>query len=127
VAAPLSGDLWVIYVEPGDLVQPGQELFNISIMKQEKAVTATIAGQVKRVLKHADFKATRRMTPVRAGELIVELAPLTSQSSVICLACRHPLPQPLENFSFCPFCGASMKGIIIEPDALKDPAGSDDT
>ena len=102
VAAPLSGDLWVMYVQPGDLVRPGQELFNLSIMKQEKAVTAAIAGQVKRVLKHADFKNTRRMTPVRAGELIVELDPLPN----ICQACHQPLP--LEHLPFCPFCGASM-------------------
>jgi pyruvate carboxylase len=102
VAAPVSGDLWVMYVRPGDLVRPGQELFNLSIMKQEKAVTATIAGQVKRVLKQADFKTTRRMTPVRAGELIVELAPLPN----LCLACRQPLP--LEHLPYCPFCGAAM-------------------
>jgi len=102
VAAPLSGDLWVMYVKPGDLVHPGQELFNISIMKQEKAVTAAIAGQVKRVLKEADFKTTRRMTPVRAGELIVELGPLPN----LCPACRQPLP--LEYLPYCPFCGAAM-------------------
>ncbi|MDR2934562.1 MAG: pyruvate carboxylase, partial [Candidatus Adiutrix sp.] len=102
VAAPVSGDLWVVYVRPGDLVRPGQELFNLSIMKQEKAVTAAVAGQVKRVLKEADFKTTRRMTPVRAGELIVELAPLPD----LCQACRQPLP--LEHLPFCPFCGAAM-------------------
>jgi pyruvate carboxylase len=65
-------------------------------------VTAAIAGQVKRVLKEADFKTTRRMTPVRAGELIVELAPLPN----LCPACRQPLP--LEHLRFCPFCGAAM-------------------
>jgi pyruvate carboxylase len=102
VAAPLNGDLWVMYVQPGDLVRPGQELFNISIMKQEKAVTATIAGQVTRVLKEADFKTTRRMTPVRAGELIVELGPLPNA----CPSCRQHLP--LEYLPFCPFCGAPM-------------------
>jgi pyruvate carboxylase len=102
VAAPLSGDLWIIYVQPGELVHAGQELFNLSIMKQEKAVTAPVAGQVKRVLKQADFRNTRRMTPVRAGELIVELAPLPS----ICPACRQP--QPVDYLPFCPFCGAPM-------------------
>jgi len=102
VAAPLSGDLWVLYVKPGDLVHPGQELFNLSIMKQEKAVTAAIAGQVKRVLKEADFKTTRRMTPVRAGELIVELAPLPH----FCPACGQALP--LEDLPYCPFCGGAM-------------------
>jgi pyruvate carboxylase len=102
VAAPLSGDLWVMYVRPGDLVRAGQELFNLSIMKQEKAVTAPIDGQVIRVLKRADFKTTKQMTPVKAGELIVELAPPPN----LCPACRKALP--LDHLPFCPFCGASM-------------------
>lgn len=49
VAAPSNGDLWVMYVHPGDVVKAGEELFNVSIMKQEKAVLAPIDGMVKRV------------------------------------------------------------------------------
>ncbi|UQZ88705.1 pyruvate carboxylase [Deltaproteobacteria bacterium Smac51] len=102
VAAPSNGDLWVIYVQPGDVVTAGQELFNISIMKQEKAVNAMVDGLVKRVLKKADFKNTKQMVPVRAGELIVELGPLPH----FCNACRKALP--IDELSFCPYCGAEV-------------------
>jgi pyruvate carboxylase len=101
VAAPSSGDLWVIYVQPGDVVAAGQELFNISIMKQEKAVVSTMDGLVKRVLKKADFRTTKQMVAVQAGELIVELAPLPH----FCPSCRKPLP--IGELSFCPYCGAA--------------------
>jgi pyruvate carboxylase len=100
VAAPSNGDLWVMYVKPGEIVSAGQELFNISIMKQEKAVVAPLDGMVKKVLKRADFKTTKQMVPVRAGELIVELAPLPH----LCPACRKPLP--IDELSYCPYCGA---------------------
>ncbi|MEI3479336.1 MAG: biotin/lipoyl-containing protein [Bilophila sp.] len=76
VGAPSNGDLWVMYVHPGDIVKEGEELFNVSIMKQEKAVLAPVAGIVKRVLKTADYKETRKMVTVREGELIVELGPV---------------------------------------------------
>ncbi len=104
VAAPSNGDLWVMYVQPGDVVTAGQELFNIAIMKQEKAVNAPVDGLVKKVLKRADFKTTKQMVPVRAGELIVELAPLPH----FCNACRKPLP--IADLSYCPYCGAEVHG-----------------
>ena len=109
VAAPSNGDLWVMYVKPGDVVVAGQELFNLSIMKQEKAVNAPIGGLVKNVLKLADFKATRQMVPVQAGELIIELAPMPH----FCAGCRKPLP--LDKLSFCPYCGE-----IVDPVKLAD-------
>ena len=31
-----------MYVHPGDIVEEGEELFNVSIMKQEKAVLAPV-------------------------------------------------------------------------------------
>ena len=65
-----------MYVHPGDVVKAGEELFNVSIMKQEKAVLAPIDGMVKRVLKTADFKENKQMVSVREGELIVELGPV---------------------------------------------------
>ena len=104
VAAPGNGDLWVMYVKPGDVVTAGQELFNIAIMKQEKAVNAPLDALVKKVLKKADFKVTKEMVPVRAGELIVELAPLPH----FCNACRKALP--IDELSFCPYCGAPLQG-----------------
>ena len=36
VASPSNGDLWVMYVHPGDLVKAEKSFFNVSIMKQGK-------------------------------------------------------------------------------------------
>ena len=105
VGAPSNGDLWVTYVTQGQAVRKGEELFNISIMKQEKAVLAPIDGVVKRVLKTADYSESKQMVPVREGELIVELGPVPA-------VCRNPecgKPLPADTFTFCPFCGASAK------------------
>lgn len=104
VAAPSNGDLWVMYIHPGDLVKAGEELFNVSIMKQEKAVLAPVDGIVKRVLKTADFKESKQMVSVREGELIVELGPVPRVCSNE--ACGQPIP--MENATFCPYCGASV-------------------
>lgn len=98
-AAPSNGDLWIVYVQAGDVVRQGQELFNVSIMKQEKAVLSPLDAMVKRVLKRADFQKTRQMTPVKAGELIVELEPLPH----FCRHCRKPLPSG--DLAYCPWCG----------------------
>ena len=99
VASPSNGDLWVMYVHPGDIVKAGEELFNVSIMKQEKAVLAPVDGVVKRVLKTADFKENKQMVSVREGELLVELGPVPR----ICSneACAQPIP--MDNVSFCPY------------------------
>ncbi len=104
VGAPSNGDLWVMYVHPGDIVKEGEELFNVSIMKQEKAVLAPVAGIVKRVLKTADYKETRKMVTVREGELIVELGPVPR----LCTneACSRPLP--MDDIEFCPYCGERL-------------------
>lgn len=102
IASPSNGDLWVMYVHPGDMVKKGQEIFNISIMKQEKAVLSPCDGIVKRVLKTADYKETRQMVPVREGELIVELDPTPN----CCQACGRPLPA--QNLAFCPYCGEKL-------------------
>jgi pyruvate carboxylase len=102
VAAPTNGDLWVMYVKEGDVVQAGQELFNISIMKQEKAVRSKVPGLVKAIHKTADFQSTKQMVPVRAGELIVELGPVPPA----CPECGKY--HPMDNLRFCPFCGQPM-------------------
>ncbi len=102
VGSPSTGDLWVMYVKPGDLVKKGEELFNITIMKQEKAVTATMDGIVERVLKTADFKHDKKMVPVREGELLVVLGPVPKK----CTSCRTPIKE--EGFRFCPACGAGI-------------------
>ena len=104
VASPSNGDLWVMYVHPGDIVKAGEELFNVSIMKQEKDVLAPVDGVVKRVLKTADFKENKQMVSVREGELLVELGPVPR----ICSneACAQPIP--MDNVSFCPYCGSRV-------------------
>ncbi|MDR2574475.1 MAG: pyruvate carboxylase [Desulfovibrio sp.] len=105
VAAPSNGDLWVMYVHPGDIVKAGEEMFNVSIMKQEKAVLAPVEGIVKRVLKTADFKENKQMVSVREGELIVELGPVPH-------LCGNPScgqPIGLDNAAFCPYCGTHIE------------------
>lgn len=104
VASPSNGDLWVMYVHPGDMVKAGEELFNVSIMKQEKAVLAPVDGMVKRVLKTADFKESKKMVSVKEGELIVELGPVPRVCSNE--ACGQPIP--MENIAFCPYCGTRV-------------------
>jgi len=105
VGAPSNGDLWVMYVSPGQVVRKGDELFNISIMKQEKAVLAPVDGVVKRVLKTANFSESKQMVPVREGELIVELGPVPA----VCINPECGKPLPADTFTFCPFCGAKAK------------------
>ncbi|MDR1312668.1 MAG: pyruvate carboxylase [Deltaproteobacteria bacterium] len=108
VAAPMNGDLWVMYVREGDVVREGQELFNIAIMKQEKAVRSKVAGLVVRVHKTADFENTKEMVPVKAGELIVELGPVPDT----CSSCGQYLPMD-QKISYCPFCGGDVTGLGI--------------
>ncbi|THB66552.1 MAG: pyruvate carboxylase, partial [Desulfovibrio sp.] len=102
VGSPSSGDLWVMYASPGDVVKKGEELFNISIMKQEKAVLSPVDGVVKRVLKSANFNEDKKMVPVKEGELLVELGPM----SQLCPKCGAP--QVLVDANFCPECGESQ-------------------
>jgi pyruvate carboxylase len=99
VGSPCNGDLWVMHVKPGDVVHPGEELFNISVMKQEKSVLSPAHAQVKRVLKSANYAEDRKMVPVREGELLVELAQLPR----LCAACSTPLL--VEDAKFCSSCG----------------------
>lgn len=102
LAAPTNGDLWIVYVNPGDRVKKGEELFNISIMKQEKAVLSPMDGVVKRITKFADYKEDKKMVPVREGELIVELGPVQT----ICPHCSEPVGG--DTYHFCPACGSKL-------------------
>ncbi len=99
IASPNNCDLWVMHVKPGDKVKKGEELFNISIMKQEKAVTSPLDGVVKRVLKFADYQEDKIMVPVKEGELLVELGPIPNT----CSGCGNHIV--LEECKFCPECG----------------------
>ncbi len=102
VAAPCNGDLWVTYVHPGVVVEEGDEIFNVSIMKQEKAVNAPTDGIVERVLKSADYQKDRKMVPVKEGELIVELAPLPNS----CPNCDCHITD--KDYDYCPSCGKKL-------------------
>jgi pyruvate carboxylase len=102
LGSPSTGDLWMMYVKPGDLVKKGEDLFNITIMKQEKAVLAARDGIVERVLKTADFKHDKKMVPVREGELLVVLGPVPKT----CASCEAPIKD--DGFSFCPTCGTAV-------------------
>ncbi|MEW6378089.1 MAG: pyruvate carboxylase [bacterium] len=102
VASPCNGDLWIMYVNVGDIVKKGEELFNITIMKQEKAVLSPMDGTVKRILKFANYKEDKKMVPVKEGELIVELGPIGR----ICGKCSSPVSG--EGFNFCPNCGGKL-------------------
>jgi pyruvate carboxylase len=105
VGSPSTGDLWVMYVKPGDVVKMGEELFNITIMKQEKAVLSPVNAIVQRVLKTADYKRDRQMVSVVEGELLVELGPVPQK----CPACRTPIKD--EAFKFCPQCGTAIENV----------------
>ena len=109
IGSPSNGDLWIMYVSPGDVVRKGEELFNITIMKQEKAVLSPMDAIVKRVIKTANYKEDKKMVPVREGELIVELADVPKQ----CVGCGHPIAG--ETYRFCPMCGEKFQTDI--PDA----------
>ncbi len=102
VGSPSNGDLWVTHVRPGDKVKAGEELFNISIMKQEKAVTAKIDSTVRRVIKSAQYTEDKKMIPVVEGELIVELGPEVG----VCPTCKFDVPG--EDCNFCPNCGQKI-------------------
>ena len=103
IAAPCNGDLWVMHVSPGDFLKPGQEVFNISVMKQEKSMLSQVEGVVKRVLKSADYFEDKKMVPVKEGELLVELTPVGKT----CPGCKEPLTA--EDFHFCPWCGYGVE------------------
>jgi len=105
VGSPSNGDLWIVHVRPGDVVKKGEELFNISIMKQEKAVIAPVDGVVRRVLKAANFQEDRKMVPVKEGELLVELGP----SPRTCPTCKGFIP--LEDCKYCPKCGQKLDAL----------------
>ena len=91
-----------MHVKPGDMVRKGEELFNISIMKQEKSVVSPVEGMVERVLKFADYQEDRKMVPVKEGELLVQLMPAPRK----CPTCQTPVIR--EEYRFCPACGQKV-------------------
>ncbi len=74
-------------------------------MKQEKAVLSPRSAMVKKVLKAADYKHSRKMVPVIEGELIMVLTDIP-------LTCVNPECQKhltINNAQFCPHCGTVVE------------------
>jgi len=67
VAAPFSGVV-TLQVAEGDTVAAGQSVASIEAMKMEAAITASVAGTVKRL-------AIPKTQQVDAGDLLVEITP----------------------------------------------------
>ncbi len=99
IGAPFDADLWVVHKKAGDMVEEGEEILNLSLMKMETAIPSPVSGTVTRVLVHANYQVDRKMVPVKKGQLLLELAP----ASAHCRACNAPMD---EAFQFCPQCGA---------------------
>jgi len=102
VGSPSNGDLWVTHVSQGDKVKAGEELFNISIMKQEKSVLAPVDGTVRRVIKVGNYTEDKKMIPVVEGELLVELGP----AGDVCPTCKREVAS--EDSNFCSHCGQKV-------------------
>lgn len=47
VPAPKPGNVWIILVEPGDMIEAGETVAVLELMKMEIAVAAPVGGRVK--------------------------------------------------------------------------------
>jgi pyruvate carboxylase len=103
IAAPFDSDLWLVHKKEGDPVKAGEEVLNLSLMKTECAVTSPVDGVVKRVVVFADYKADKKMTPVKKGALLMELAPPRDH-------CKNCSAEIEEGYKFCPNCGYNLAG-----------------
>lgn len=101
ISAPFDADLWLVHKKVGDSVQAGEEILNLALMKVECGVTSPVDGVVKRALVSADYKADKRMVPVRKGQLLMELAPPRER----CTSCNMEIN---EKDKFCSECGSKL-------------------
>ncbi|MFH1075595.1 MAG: pyruvate carboxylase [Pseudomonadota bacterium] len=99
IGAPFDADLWLVHKKPGDPVRVGEEVFNLALMKVEYGVASPVDGIVKRVLVFANYKADKKMAPVKKGQLLMELAPPRD----MCGNCKSEID---EKAKFCSQCGA---------------------
>ncbi|OEU79871.1 MAG: pyruvate carboxylase [Desulfobacterales bacterium S5133MH4] len=102
IAAPFDSDLWLVHKKEGDPVKVGEEVLNLSLMKTEYAVTSPVDGVVKRVVVFADYRADKKMVPVKKQALLMELAPPREH----CKKCDAEID---EDYKFCPTCGHKME------------------
>ena len=101
IGAPFDSDLWLVHKKAGDNVQKGEEILNLALMKVEYGVTSPVSGVVKRVPVFADYKADKKMVPVKKGQLLMELAPPRKR----CTNCNAPIN---EEDKFCSKCGSRI-------------------
>jgi pyruvate carboxylase len=102
IAAPFDADLWKVNKKQGDPVRAGEEVLNLSVMKTECGVTASVDGVVKRVVTFADYKTDKKMVPVKKGQLLMELGPVMEQ-------CRNCKAEIIDDYDFCPKCGTEVE------------------
>lgn len=67
VCANITGTVWKIEVERGDLVQPGQTLIILESMKMELAIEAELSGYVSKIW-------VAEGQPVEQGQTLLTLA-----------------------------------------------------
>ncbi|RLB80662.1 MAG: pyruvate carboxylase [Deltaproteobacteria bacterium] len=102
IAAPFDSDLWLVHKKEGDAVKAGEEVLNLSLMKTEYAVTSPVDGVVKRIVVFADYRADKKMVPVKKGALLMELAPPRER-------CKNCDAEIEEDYKFCPKCGSNLE------------------
>jgi len=112
IGSPFDADLWIVHKKPGDTVRAGEEVLNLSLMKMECAVNSPVDGVVKRVVVFANFKADKKMVPVKKGQLLIELAVPRGK----CANCDAPV-EP--DHRFCPACGERITPEKEEKKAAK--------
>ena len=101
ISAPFDADLWLVHKKVGDNVEAGEEILNLSLMKVESGVTSPVNGVVKRVLVFADYKADKKMIPVKKGQLLIELELPRER-------CQNCSAQINKGDKFCSNCGSTI-------------------
>ncbi len=75
VVSPLSGLLAVVYVDDGDLVEAGDDLFEVECMKAFSRIKAPIGGVCKVVSSIGAI--------ISEDEVIIEITPLDDDNPLI--------------------------------------------
>jgi pyruvate carboxylase len=113
IGAPFDADLWLVHKKVGDSIHAGEEVLNLSLMKVEYGVTSPVGGVLKRILVFADYKADKKMVPVKKGQLLMELAPPRER----CTNCNAEIN---EGDKFCSECGNELRVTGYELRVIKE-------
>jgi acetyl-CoA/propionyl-CoA carboxylase, biotin carboxylase, biotin carboxyl carrier protein len=76
VTSPMPGTVLQVHVKPGDFVISGQALVSVGAMKMEHVVTATIDGQVDKVLVQSG-------DPVALDQVLAVIEPATARDTTL--------------------------------------------